>query len=254
MHMSWALKRRVLILSIVILVLAFVGGGVFFLLSKPPAPTCIDGIQNQDERGVDCGGMCAYLCASDVTVPSVTFTRAVTSGSRVDVVAQIQNRNSRASAENARYTVELYDQAGVRVGVVSGVIDIPPGATVPIFHSGIARDVATIGQAFLTIDSASLHWYESPLPASSPLTESVRTESLSPPSVTALLRNPTAYPMRDITVVATIFDALGVPFAASQTVVETLPPRGTAPVSFFWNESFLTTPGRIDVRAVPQLP
>lgn len=28
----------------------------------PPAPTCMDGIQNQDETDVDCGGLCATKC------------------------------------------------------------------------------------------------------------------------------------------------------------------------------------------------
>ena len=75
-HMTWATRRRFII--VLILVVVF-GGLAFWHFSSSlfVAPTCSDHKQDGDEVGVDCGGtMCTVMCASQVSVPTVLTERA----------------------------------------------------------------------------------------------------------------------------------------------------------------------------------
>jgi hypothetical protein len=52
--MSWAGNRRLLIIAGVLFVIIVVLS-VILILTLPKEPSCSDGLQNQDESGVDCG-------------------------------------------------------------------------------------------------------------------------------------------------------------------------------------------------------
>jgi hypothetical protein len=252
--MTWASRRQAFILSMIaIIVLLGIGVAVFFIATSEKPMTCIDKVQNQDEEGVDCGGVCAYLCSASVAPPSVSFVRAVPSGDRTDIVAYVANRNPDAAVKGARYTLELFGSDRGFIAERAGTIDLPPGAVVPIFAPGM-YDRAVEGQAFLTFDDASVLWYREPRVAALPRVEEARIADTNPPRVTALIRNASAFPMDDITLVATVFDASGVPLAASQTLLRSLAPGDTAVASFFWNAPFVGPVGRVEVRPVPWLP
>lgn len=253
--MTWASRRQAFILGTLAVVLLTVVGVVTFLIIRAePEPTCADGIQNQTEDGVDCGGTCAYLCVADLAPPSVAFVRTVPSGTRTDVIAHVVNRNTSAAVKGARYTIELFGADRTLVAARDGVVDLVPGAVTPIFIPGILNGSRFEGQAFLTFNDTSIRWYRESRVVPSPVIEEARVTDAVPPRVTALVRNAGAFPMEDLTLIATVFDAAGTPIAASQTLVQDITARGTASATFFWNESFTASPGRVEVRSVPLLP
>ncbi len=252
--MTWASRRQAFVIGLIALVVIGILSVVLAsYLGAKPEPTCMDGAMNQDEDGVDCGGSCAFLCVADVVQPSVSFVRAVPSGNRTDVVAYVANRNAEAAARGARYVIELYGADRGFVAAREGVVDLPPGVVVPIFAPGLVEGIAS-GQAFITFDEASLRWYDEPRTAAVPRIEESRVVDGSLPRATAMIRNATAVPMEDITLVATVFDAAGTPIAASQTLVRSLSPGESTSATFFWNEPFSAPAGRVEVRAVPWLP
>ena len=57
-------------------------------------PTCFDGVKNQNEKGLDCGGVCTRICSGDISTPIVMWQRVfqVTPGV-YSAVAYIQNPN-----------------------------------------------------------------------------------------------------------------------------------------------------------------
>jgi hypothetical protein len=58
---SWSKKRQTFyIVTAMVFFILVVGLPVFFATYKPPS--CSDGKQNQNEKGVDCGGPCSVLC------------------------------------------------------------------------------------------------------------------------------------------------------------------------------------------------
>ena len=75
--MTWGLKRQIFY---VIVLLLFVTVFAFIILYPTfnKAPSCIDGKQNGNETGIDCGGSCANACLSQVSPlknpPMTTFT------------------------------------------------------------------------------------------------------------------------------------------------------------------------------------
>src|SRR5262245_59262314 len=128
--MSWATGRRVLAVVIVGAIVAAIVALVSISIVYE-APSCADNKMNQGESGVDCGGPCAYLCLEQQKAPTVLFTKAIQNNEgRVDVVAQIENKNADGAAKNVPYTITLYGADQIVIGKTAGQIDLPPNTIV----------------------------------------------------------------------------------------------------------------------------
>lgn len=250
--MSWASRRQLIIVSIIIAIavalIAAVAIAIFY-----DTPSCTDRKQNQDETGIDCGGSCARVCVAEAIAPSADFTRVLTQQQgRVDVISYIENPNRGVAVANARYTIELYDAKGIVVARKEGSIDLPPASTVPVYVSNIYRATLTGARAFLTFDPTSLVFVKYTDRRIIPRYNNDAAVTGVVPRITASFSNPSAEVVRDIPVIATVFDASGNAIAATQTLLSELPSQGIAQVIFVWNEPFSAAPARIDV--VPVVP
>jgi hypothetical protein len=254
--MSWAARRRLVIVSVIALVVVVIVAAISYF-SFHRAPSCVDGIQNQQEQGIDCGGPCAYLCAALEQVPVVRFTQAIAEGpGRTDVIAYIDNSNQDAYARGVSYSLSLYgaDHA-LGAPVIHGVTDLPPGASVPIFIPNINTANSVITTAFLTIDPAAIKWQAGTDTRVIPqVGNQTLTSTSTTPRITATLTNPSARPLSDIKVVVTIYDASGNVINASQTIVPSIAGQGSAVATFTWNAPFSAPAARIDVVPVIPLP
>jgi len=254
--MSWASRRRFIIGAIVITVilafLALISIAVFY-----KAPSCSDNIQNQGEAGIDCGGPCPYLCTDQEEPPTVLFTQALpnTDSGRTDVVASVENKNLDAAARNVPYSIVLYGTDQSLIGNVTGTIDLPPGATQPIYVPGVAFGKQIPANAFLEIASSAPEWFH--LPTDPRIVPTVSNTALggtvSAPRIQALLTNPSVTSLSNVQVIVFVKDAQGNVIAASQTVT-TVPPQGTATAIFTWNTAFPGTPVSIEVAPLVPLP
>lgn len=250
--MSWASRRQFIIVSLIVAVVValFVAVAIAIFYDTP---SCMDRKQNQDETGVDCGGACARVCAAEAIAPSATFTRVlIQQQGRVDVISYIENPNRTVAVPNARYTIELYDAKGVVLARKEGSIDLPPASTVPVYVPSMYGATLTGARAFLTFDPASLVFVKYTDRRIVPRYNNDAAVTGVAPRITASFSNPSAQLVRDVPVIATVFDAAGNAIAATQTLLSELPPQGTAQVFFVWNEPFSATPARIDV--VPVVP
>jgi len=102
-------KKQVRIGLVYLLILVIIVGGVYFII-KSGLPSCSDGIQNQGEAGIDCGGPCppcAWQLQKDLEV--IFFQAIPTQENYVDLVARIRNPNSDFGAESFSYVFNLYD-------------------------------------------------------------------------------------------------------------------------------------------------
>lgn len=254
--MSWASGRRTLILTFIGLVV--IAGLIIFGISVfYKTPSCSDGKQNQDETGVDCGGSCNQVCKVDAVAPVVSFVRALPQqNGRVDVIAYIENPNPGVSARGVEYTVELFSEERVVLASLSGAVDLPPRSSIPVFIPNAYANVSPVAQAFLTISDTSFVWNKDVgeyliFPVSN-----IQRFDSNAPRITATISNPTAKTIRSLPVVATLFNAEDIVIAASRTVVDVLPPQGSANIVFTWNLPFSDTPARIDIKPalLPSLP
>ena len=253
--MSWAARRRFIILfGIGATIVAFLA--VVLIATFTKAPSCSDGAQNQGEAGVDCGGPCQYLCTAQLQPPKVLFTRALGNGAeRTDIIASVENKNPAAAAKDVPYKVQV--SAGKFIlREVSGTLDLPPGATVPVFIPGIFSGKQRAATAFLDIASSSPQWFF--MDAGSrvvPLVSDPKQSGvLDAPRIEATLTNQSAVMLANVRAVVLVRNASGDVIAASETIVPAIPAFGTALAIFTWNNAFSDTLASIEVVPIIPLP
>lgn len=221
-------------------------------------PSCSDGVLNQDESGIDCGGSCAYVCTVDALSPTTLFaTLLTTPDERTDLVAAIENRNGDLGAKSVPFKISLYTASGTLRKELQGSLDLPPRTVVPLFIPGVELSGGEATRAFVEIAPTAPRWYRLDRdPRIVPLVE-VRpldtTRAL--PRVVAELTNPSISPLVRVPVVALVRDtSTGNVVAASQTVVPLIAPQGSAEALFTWNEPFKAASVRVEVLPVVPLP
>ncbi len=89
-------------------------------------PTCFDNKQNQNEEGLDCGGVCAKLCSAgfEPIIVSAGWTFPIDG---TTVLILLQNPNPRFGAPHLAYTFDLKGESGNLLGVYQGETFIYPG-------------------------------------------------------------------------------------------------------------------------------
>lgn len=105
------IKRNLIISTYIILFAAFIFGVYFFI---KPNPTCEDGIKNQLEEDVDCGGPCAPCeeahSIEDLKIKKIEWVDTATN--KFDTVVTIENSNSLFGASTIKYKLKYLDGAG----------------------------------------------------------------------------------------------------------------------------------------------
>ena len=252
--MSWAARRRLIILTIVgAVVVAFLVTILIATLYK--TPTCSDGVQNQSEAGIDCGGPCPYLCTSQEQPPIVLFTQVLrNSAGRTDIIAMVENKNATAAAKNIPFTITLYGVNHIFIQQVNGMLDLPPGATEPVYVPGIVSGNEKVTSAFLDIAASAPQWFALAvdnriMPIVSNTTKS---SSLSGPRIDATLTNQSVTALTNVEAIVLVYDVKKNIIAASQTIVPSIPAQGQADATFTWNNAFPGVPSLIEV--VPMIP
>ena len=221
------------------------------------APSCSDSVQNQGEAGIDCGGPCAYLCTAQVQPPTVLFTKAIVSGAgRVDVIASVENKNATAGAKNVPYTVSLYGTGKAAVEQVTGTVDLPPGATIPLYIPGVALNGQKVIRAFLEIDPSVPRWFSTVgMVFIRPVVSNTTIGGTSSaPRIDSVLTNASTAILTNVPAIIFVRDAQGDVIAASKTIVPTIPAQGQAVATFTWNTAFSAAPTAIEVVPVISLP
>jgi len=102
-------KKQFKISLVYLLILVIIGLGVYLLI-KPKLSTCSDGIQNQGEAGIDCGGpcsLCPWQLQEDLEINLIQAIK--TQNNYVDLVAEVKNPNRDFGAESFSYIFNLYD-------------------------------------------------------------------------------------------------------------------------------------------------
>jgi hypothetical protein len=94
----------------------------FYRLFLRPTPSCTNGIQDQNETGIDCGGVCGNVCLSaanplEVPEKALVFHPAA---SHTVLLGEVRNPNADIAALNFGYHFDLYDASGTLVGTVQG--------------------------------------------------------------------------------------------------------------------------------------
>lgn len=236
----WAFWRRVIYGIGFLLFFGSILGGIFFLYVYEPS-TCFDNSENGSESGVDCGGRCVRICSVDTLPPLERWVRAFKSSeSRYNIVAYVENKNPEAGVEELSYTMSLYDDAGL-ITERTGTTPLPPNSLVPFFEGRVDTGPRTPTEARITYDTNPV-WVPATLAG-----ERYRTVRRSltradrDPVLSATLENESLADVRDVDIVATIFDVRGTALTASRTTVPSFRARSMEDIVFTWQAPIATT-------------
>ena len=245
---SWSFRRR--FLYIFILALIIVPPTAFYIWkSQQKPPSCSDGKQNQDEHGVDCGGICKLACFFEVTAePTIQWSRAyyVTKGV-YNLVAYLQNPNVNYISRPVSYMFRVYDENNVLLATREGKVAFPTAKLFPIFEAGI--DIGErIPKKVVFEFTEPLTWIEYNGDKPELGVNSVVLSRLDEyPKLSAKVTNKTLNQYRGVEVVAILYDVEGNGFAASQTFIDRIGDKQTKDVYFTWPEAFNASTSRIEI-------
>ncbi len=125
--MTWAFRRQIFYATIVILFFGVLGFLTLFPSFNKP-PTCVDGRQNGDETGIDCGGSCLDACAFEADAVSILWARSfLVVPERYNAVAYLENHNKNLVVNKIKYQFRFADEDNIYLGHREGVAFIPPG-------------------------------------------------------------------------------------------------------------------------------
>ncbi|MFA5777823.1 MAG: hypothetical protein WC906_05330 [Parcubacteria group bacterium] len=135
--MPRSVKRFIIIL--IFLGILFLVGWLAYSKMKP-AKTCDDGKQNQNETGIDCGGICQKQCekkfdAKDLRIEESAFVPA--GPGTYDVMARVSNPNNQLGSPSFSYEFSLKDAGGNVLAKKSGTSFILPVESKYIIETGI---------------------------------------------------------------------------------------------------------------------
>ena len=235
MSISWAAKKQLTyFLAFLIVVIGAVVG--FYL--NVTAPSCNDKKQNQDEKGVDCGGVCAKECLGEIKDLAVLWSKPLkVFGSDYDAIALVENRNLFLSSKSVKYQFKFYDDRNILIASREGKIFINPGQKFAIFENGIDAGSRKPAKVFLEFQK-NINW-EIYKGENLGLVVAKKEYQDSPrPSISATLENKTLADIKGIYAVAVIYADDGNAIAASATKIGEMKGGASADIFFTWPENF----------------
>jgi hypothetical protein len=250
--LSWSARRKFLYIFALLVVFGTPLG--FYIHKKLQKPaSCFDGIQNQDERGVDCGGICQIACFNLVKQdPDIQWSRAyyVAKGA-YNLVAYVQNPNVDYVSQPAKYVFKVYDQDNVLIATREGQVGIPTSKVFPIFEPTVqtGEKIPKIVTFEFTEPVVWLEYF-----GNKPEIEVVeqRPSRLdTAPKLEAKVINRTLNTYRNVEVVAIVYDEQGNGILSSRTYIDRITDKGEANLTFTWPEPIMFKPSKIEV--IPNL-
>lgn len=237
---DWASRRKNIYLVLIVFVLSGVSFAIFwnFWYSKP---TCSDGIQNGEETGVDCGGGCSLVCKAEALRPIVRWDPRLfeISPGNWSALIYVENPNIDSFASYAPYKFTIYDQNNSIVAVRSGATILPRNKTVGIFEGGIEIGVEIEPKRAVFEFGDNIRWQR--VQTKDPEIKISHTPLLrldTSPRVEATIENEEIDPIKNIELVAAVFDEADNAVATSRTFVEELSGGESTNVVFTWPRPF----------------
>lgn len=239
--MNWALKRQIIFLAIFLL---FISVFSFYFIYPffQKAPSCLDGKQNGDELGVDCGGSCLNLCLNQVDQLSVLWARSfkVVDG-RYNAVAYIENHNKNSAIEKINYRFRFADKNNIYIGKREGSTTVPPSGKFAIFEPAI--DIGNSIPVYTTFEFTEIPtWKSVPLDKIQQLNIGISGIVFSgendKPALSAIVKNNSIFNIPEVSLVAILYDENHNAISTSRTYIEDFNREEEKEVNFTWQEAF----------------
>ena len=223
------MRKRAIKQLIIALVYLFILACVIILILyfQKPEPSCFDGIKNQDEEEIDCGGPCISCELVNIESLKVLWTEVIPSEKGFyDLAARIKNPNQNYGSGKISYKFEIYDYNDNFVSDYSGETFILPNQTKYIVNTKIASD-ASVYRAniiFTNVDWKKPFNYNFPeFAVKQKEYYFLNDESLGVSQAKAILVNKSNFDFEEIGIDVLLFDSLDNLIAVNNNEIRTLP-------------------------------
>lgn len=239
------IKQLIIAVLYGILGIAIVWGGYFLFRT---GATCTDGIQNQNEQGIDCGGTCSLQCTRAVRTDNLEIRESAllyAGPDRFDALFAIHNPNDEAGASSFQYKMELRDASGVTVAVREGRSFILPQETKYL----LGINVTAPGAKSVVITFSEYQWkrfagyQEKPLITVSRKSYEMVSSGVGFGKAFGVVTNESRFDFQSIGVKVILRDAGGKPVAVNTTEMRTMKSGEVRDFTLIWPTAF---PGKVD--------
>ncbi|HXK36781.1 MAG TPA: hypothetical protein VJ553_04325 [Candidatus Paceibacterota bacterium] len=188
-----------------------------------PSPSCTDGIQNQEEEGVDCGVICGVTCPPALVPLTVEPVRIILNDNGSwDVIVQLENENAVYGAPEVPYVLTVSDGDGATLVTRRGDAYVNPLQTTYLVFPLIKIEGAPVSATF-AVDPAEVQWLAG---TATDTTFAVRSDALTPSDertrYEAIVINRTRFDFDLVDIVVLLEDSAGSVIGAGSTSVRTL--------------------------------
>lgn len=205
------------------------------------APTCFDGVKNNDESGIDCGGSCSLVCRAEVIQPIIRWDPRlfeILPGIWSSLV-YVENPNIDSEAVYVPYTLTIYDEQNDILIKREGATVLPKNKTVGIFDGSIIMPEGKKPRRAIFELGKNIVWNKRiSSEGKIKITHTPLLRLQSAPRVEANVKNEDIKDLKNIELVIAIFDGQDNAIAASRTFLENLKKGESESVFFTWPRPF----------------
>ena len=244
--------KKIVIILIYLALFVFIISGIYSFLT--PKETCFDGIKNQNEEDVDCGGACAKSCdkieAEDLIIEKTGIVPAGIAG-KYDFYAQVNNPNAAFGSERFEYAASLKNSAEEILASVSGSGFILPGEKKYIIENNID---ASESPAVADLKIVSSDWvkfndyYAKPEIKIINKNYSEISGGVGFSEAKGLLKNDSPYDFDSIKIIVILKDSEGSVLGLNSTVMKTVESGEERDFKASWPSHFPGTVGNMEAQ------
>lgn len=220
--LDYALKRQLVIAGVFFAIIAVVIGAVYLFTGAKA--TCFDGILNQGEEKIDCGGPCAPCPVIHFGDIEVISYHSFSSAGMYDAMAQVRNPNPQHGMRSFSYSFHFFNAGKQEIGSRAGQTYILAGQTRYIVENNVSLKEAPAFVTF-TVDAPGA-WDEQQkltsqivLPVFSKKYEKVSITESGFAKVSGVLENHTNYTFASVDVQVVLVDGDKNPIAVGKTQI-----------------------------------
>ena len=219
-------KKRAIIIAIFGMIFLVFSLTIYFITR--PTATCTDGIQNQNEEGIDCGGVCGKCeknTAENLVIEEKGFIESGIVG-KYDLYAKVKNPNNIYGSNKFRYEFVLKNSTGEVIVTKKGSAYILPGESKYVVGNSIASpNVAPASVDFVLSDQSWVEfkdYFEKPQLKVVNKQYSLISSGVGFSEVTGLLKNESPYDFNLIELEIILRDINGKIVALNSTEMRTV--------------------------------
>jgi hypothetical protein len=245
--------KKIFIIGVYITIFAVIS--LFIYLENKPKPNCFDKKMNQNEEGVDCGGVCDLKCpikpSEDIKVTKAGYVESGING-KFDLYVDINNPNNFFGVQHFDYEFKILKADGSMAKSVKGKSFIMPGESKFIVEHNVAVEEAPERVIF---EVANPQWVEfSGDYLQKPELRVVNKQyneivgGIGYFEATGLIKNESPYDFTEIKIIVILKDSTGNVVALNSTIMGGLRSGENRDFRVFWPNRFSGNVGNMEIQ------